>query len=288
MKNIRPDPEKMTRIGRYSISEISLKRLWSAAKIRFLEVPHTIAWKYSSRARKNAEYLAGFKDIHQGQRCFIVANGPSLKKSNLNLLANEIAFGLNRIYLIFNETSFRPTYYVTVNELILEQYSFEIGNLPMPKFLNWNRRSYFENLPDTYFLKSKLVINDSFQPDISKPLVVGATVTFVAMQIAYYMGFQEVILVGLDHSYAEKGNPSKTEIRESEKDQSHFHPQYFPKGSKWQLPDLLRSEIDFLLARKVFEMDGRRILDATIDGKCPVFEKVDYSSLKFNQVNLER
>jgi hypothetical protein len=68
------------------------------------------------------------------------------------------------------------------------------------------------------------------------------------------------------------------EIRTAEQDQSHFHPQYFPKGAKWQLPDLLRSEIDFSLAKNAFETDGRKIYDATIGGKCEVFEKVDYSS----------
>jgi hypothetical protein len=271
----------MTRIGRYSLSELSLKRLWSAAKIRVQEIPHTIAWNYSGVARANAEHLAGFKNLHQGQRCFIVANGPSLRKTDLNLLANEVTFGLNRIYLLFNEISFRPTYYITVNELILEQYSKEIQSLLMPKFLNWNRRSFFEAGRDLFFLKSKLVINDYFQPDISKPLVVGATVTFVALQLAYYMGFREVILVGLDHSYVEKGMPSQTEVREDTEDQSHFHPQYFPKGTKWQLPDLLRSEIDFSLARKAYEANGRKILDATIGGRCPVFDRVDYSSIVF-------
>ena len=81
---------------------------------------------------------------------------------------------------------------------------------------------------------------------------------------------------------SKKGKPSETETRAGEQDQSHFHPQYFPKGSKWQLPDLLRSEIDFSLARKAFEADGRKILDATIDGKCPVFERIEYSTLKFS------
>jgi len=271
----------MARVGRYNLSELSVKRLLSALKIRVQEAPHSLAWDFSPSARVNMEHLAGFKNIHQGDRCFVVANGPSLRITDLNLLANEIAFGLNRIYLVFDETNFRPSYYVTVNELILEQFSGDIKRLSMPKFLNWNRRSYYENNENTYFIKSKMVVNDFFQYDITRPLVVGATVTFVALQIAYYMGFREVILAGLDHNYVEKGQPSEMETRTTEQDQSHFHPQYFPKGSKWQFPDLLRSEIDFSLARKAFEADGRKILDATINGKCPVFERVEYSRLKF-------
>jgi hypothetical protein len=272
----------MSRIGRYKLSELSIKRLFYAVKARAQEIPHSLMWSVSSSGRENRSRLRKFENIHKSGTCIIVANGPSLKKTNLNLISNEVTFGLNRIYLSFSNTTFRPTYYVTVNELILEQFSSEILQLDMPKFLNWNRRSYYDSHdPKVFFLKSKMVVNDFFQHDITKPLVVGATVTFVALQLAYYMGFQKAILVGLDHDYVEKGLPSQTETRTSDQDQSHFHPQYFPKGAKWQLPDLLRSEVDFGLARHAFEADGRKILDATIGGNCPVFERVNFSDLKF-------
>jgi hypothetical protein len=164
--------------------------------------------------------------------------------------------------------------------LILEQFSSDIEQLEMIKFLNWNRRSFYGiNNTRIYYLKSRMVINDLFESDITKPIVVGGTVTFVTLQIAYYMGFTKVILVGLDHNYVDKGVPSKTVVRKEKLDQSHFHPDYFPKGYKWQLPDLLRSEIDYELALKQYQVDDRKILDATIGGKCQVFDKVDYLSL---------
>ena len=270
----------MARFGRFNLSEVSVNRLLLAAGMRMRETPHLLAWMFSSLARENQDRLQQYQGKHTGERCFIVANGPSLNKTDLDLLSNETTFGLNRIYLNFENSSFRPTYYVTVNELILEQFTAEISELSMPKFLNWNRRSCFEGHdPSISFLKSKMVINDFFQPDITNPLVVGGTVTFVTLQIAFYMGFQKVILVGLDHQYVDKGIPSGTEIRTVDRDESHFHPKYFPKGVKWQLPDLLRSEMDFEIARQAYENDGREIIDATIGGKCPVFKKADYLSL---------
>jgi len=278
----------MPRIGRYDLSEISFRRLSSALEVRIAEIPHNLAWHFAPLARENKRRLEGFRDIHRGNRCFIVANGPSLAKTDLELLADEATFGLNRIYLHFGSTSFRPTYYVAMNELILEQFAGEIAELKMPKFLNWNRRSFYSAPdPELSFLKSRMVVKDSFQPDLTQPLVVGATVTFVALQLAFYMGFRQAVLIGLDHSYADKGIPSNTETRTADQDQSHFHPDYFPKGSRWQLPDLLRSEIDFEIARKVFEKDGRQVLDATIGGKCPVFEKVRYLSLFAGQERFE-
>ena len=273
------------RIGRYALSELSLNRLLVAIKARVAELPHTFTWYISPTARENKEQIKKIHGIHHGDRCFIVANGPSLTKTNLELLKNEKTFGLNRIYLTFENSTFRPTYYLAVNELVLEQFADEISQLRMPKFLNWNRRSYFNGHDEnTTFLKSKMVINDFFQNDLSKSLVFGATVTFVALQLAYYMGFHKVILVGLDHNYAERGIPSEPEVRTLERDRSHFHPDYFPKGATWQLPDLLRSEIEYEISRKIYEIDGREIVDATIGGKCQVFKKVDYLSL-FDDVN---
>ena len=270
----------MTRFGRYNLSEISINRIVSALKSRAGEIPHTFSWKYSPSARENQERIKVYQGKHQGERCFIVANGPSLLKTNLDLLRNKYTFGMNRIYLHFNETSFRPTYYVAVNELVLEQFASEISQLDIPKFLNWNQRSYFDlHDPNCVFVKAKFVVSDSFQDNLTKPLAFGGTVTFVALQIAYYMGFQEVILVGLDHKYADKGLPNKTEKRIADHDESHFHPNYFPKGIKWQLPDLLRSEIAYEIARRAFENAGREIVDATVQGHCPVFKKIDYLSL---------
>jgi hypothetical protein len=268
------------KLDRYDFSEISFGRLLHALKSRANEIPHMIAWNFSSFSKENRERIKNFQGKNEGERCFIVANGPSLKITNLDLLSNEMTFGLNRIYLHFAESPFRPTYYVAVNELVLEQFSTDIAQLEMPKFLNWNQRSYFNiHDPQIAFIKNKMVIKDSFQKNLVMPVYGGGTVTYIALQIAYYMGFQKVVLVGLDHKYVEKGTPNKTELRSAAHDESHFHPNYFPQGMKWQLPDLLRSEMAFKIARQAFERDGRKIVDATIGGSCPIFEKVDYLSL---------
>lgn len=273
----------MKKIGRYSISDLSFKRILLALRVRIAELPHTYSWKFSRFAEENKKRIREIKDLHKGQRCFILANGPSLANTNLDLLKDEYSFGLNRIYLNFTNSDFRPTYYLAVNELILEQFSRDIAALSMPKFLNWNRRAFYDSSRDDItYIKSKMVINDSFETDLTKPLVVGGTVTFVALQLAFYMGFKQAILIGLDHKYVEKGIPSATETRIEKVDQSHFHPNYFPKGIKWQLPDLMRSEIDFSLAKIQYENAGREILDATPGGACPVFRRVEYSSLFTN------
>jgi hypothetical protein len=106
----------------------------------------------------------------------------------------------------------------------------------------------------------------------------GATVTFVAMQLAYFMGFKQVILIGVDHNFTSTGKPNTTVVSTGA-DPNHFHPGYFGKGFRWQLPDLETSEIAYRMAKSAYEKNGREILDATIGGKLTVFPKVNFDTI---------
>ena len=54
-----------------------------------------------------------YKDCHKGQRVFLIANGPSLADTNLNLLKDEVTIAMNRISLIYDKNpDWRPTYYL--------------------------------------------------------------------------------------------------------------------------------------------------------------------------------
>lgn len=279
-QNLMPKQKTPTPFTRFKSSGISFHRIYQAILRRLKNFPDVLAWYTLPLAEQNRQKLARFHNRHRGERCFIIGNGPSLKQTDLNLLKHDLAFGLNRIYLLYDSISIRPQYYVSVNELVLEQFAGEIVKIPGQKFLNWNRRQFF--LPpadDVHFITYSLGIEDRFVPTPFRPVSSGGTVTFVAMQLAYFMGFQEAILIGVDHNFASTGEPNRTEVRMEDQDRDHFHPNYFPKGSRWQLPDLLRSELAYEKARIAFEQDGRRILDATIGGKCTVFEKVDYYGL---------
>lgn len=266
--------------GRFS-KNITVNRLISAAGRRLGNLPHLVAWKTNlGDAKFYKQKMLGYQNIHRGERCFIIGNGPSLRSMDLELLNSEYSFGLNRIYLLADQMNFAPTYLVSINALVLEQFSDEIAELSMPKFLNWNLRKQFPPEDEsTNFINLSLRIGDRFQKEILSPISSGGTVTYVAMQLAYWMGFKEVILIGVDHRFVDQGIPNKTEIRSSETDQNHFHPNYFPKGSRWQLPDLQRSELAYRIARETFEGDGRRIVDATVGGKLTVFDKVDFETV---------
>ena len=228
--------------------------------------------------RESMKRLAGMKDIHKGKRGFIIGNGPSLKQTDLTRLKDEITFGLNRIYPMFPKLGFGTTYFVSVNDLVIEQCRDDISALTMPKFLSWRSHRFFSGgpLPATFLYTT--YDNPAFARDARGRLWESATVTYVALQLAFHMGFEQIILVGVDHSGSVPGKANTTIVSQGD-DPNHFDPGYFGKGFRWQLPDFEMSEIGYRLARQAYQAAGRQVLDATIGGKLTVFPKVDYNGL---------
>lgn len=259
---------------RIKIKELSFIRIINALKRRFVSIPHKFSWMFF--ASQNSKKIQRYKNKYKGQTCFLVANGPSLKKMDLSFLHNHISFGLNRIYLAYEDMNFKNDFLVSINKLVLTQFSSDIVALEIPKFINWESKRLYKKDKNSLFIY-KNFFGSKFGKELHKSINPAATVTYAALQIIYYMGFNKVIIIGMDHNFVTKtkNEPNKTEVRSEEKDENHFHPNYFPKGSKWETPDLTSSEYFYKIARREFEKDGRSIIDCTVDGKCEVFEKGD-------------
>lgn len=218
--------------------------------------------------------LVSFRNYHRDQAVVIVANGPSLNRTDFKLIRCYPTIGLNKIFLGFIDFGFYPRYYVAVNDLVIEQSESEIKELNCVKFISKRNSLILPENALTYHIDTYLP-PAKFCTDIQDGVNEGGTVTYVALQIAYYLGFKTIIIIGMDHNFAFDGKPNETNtIKDA--DPNHFNSAYFGYGQKWDNPDLEKSENSYALARQVYETDGRRILDATIGGKCTVFEKVDY------------
>ena len=256
--------------------------LWRAASDTY--------WWYRNRGRHVAaktirprwynsrRQIHSLHNSHAGERCFIIGNGPSLRQTDMTRLRGEFTFGLNRIYLIFPELGFTTSCLVSVNDLVLEQCASEMKALPLPKYLTWRSRRWFSDDPQAVFVDTDFTGPESFSPVATGRVFEGFTVTYVALQLAYHMGFKEAILIGVDHNFATRGPANETVVSQGD-DPNHFAPNYFGAGFKWQLPDLEGSERAYTLARSAFERDGRRVVDATVGGHLTIFPKVDYNSL---------
>ena len=151
------------------------------------------------------------------------------------------------------------------------QFIHEIAEVPSLKILDWIATSKhagrYANLVCLPALPTA-----RFHKDITSGWYPGGTVTFAAMQLAYYLGFSQVILIGVDHRFDSSGPAGKVVLSQGP-DANHFHPEYFGRGVKWHLPDLEQSERAYRLAKTAFEGEGREIIDSTLGGALTVFPR---------------
>jgi hypothetical protein len=265
-------------IKNISTSEISFERIYTSIKGRLRDLPHLFAWRLNTQAaRNNKDKLLSYYNIHKGKRGVIVANGPSLKNTDLSLLKDEITIGMNRIYLSAEQNNFTPNYIVVQDIPVqLLQFREDYDDLMLPKFFNWNARKHFTNKENLTFIRSDY--KPHFSTDLTNGSWGGHSVTNICLQLAYYMGFQEIYMVGKDHNYEQTGVPGKL-IKATGEEKNHFTKGYYKKGMGWRIPDYKGEELAYKMAKEAFENDGRKIYDATINGKLNIFPKVVYQDI---------
>ena len=235
-----------------------------------------LAYLFSSEGRRSRRALKALRNSASG-RCVIIGNGPSLNEMDLSVLRDVPTFGLNRGYLLFDRIGRPTTYLVSVNRYVLQQSMDEMLASAPPKFLSWRFRQFVPGHRDdvTFLYPIRM---PGFSPDVSRGLWEGGTVTFVALQLAFHMGYREIVLIGVDHSFATTG-PAHQLVTSTGDDPNHFDKAYFGAGYRWQLPDLEMSERAYAMAREAFAAAGGSVVDATVGGKLKIFPKADFSAL---------
>lgn len=197
--------------------------------------------------------------------CIIIANGTGLTDIPVAFLKQYPTFGTNKIFLLPDFTS---TFYVVTNPLVFEQNKYLIVN-----YHSEYKFSRFEELDGLHY---RTVGSPRFSKDPRAGLNEGYTVTHICLQIAYWLGFGTVLIVGLDHYYHSLNmRPNATRIVMGE-DKDHFSKDYFPPGTTWQTPDLKESEISFKSAMIAYHQDHRAIYNVSTWSFCKVFPKLPY------------
>lgn len=231
-------------------------------------------WDLQPESWRSRAGLRRAHNTHAGGKAVILCNGPSLLKVDFELLARTgvYTFGLNKINLLFDKTAFRPGCIVSVNPLVLAQNAAFYNSTTVPLFLDSYGARFVKPRPNVLFTHTADL--PRFSRDCSLSIFQGYTVTFVALQLAFHMGFRQVALVGADHNFATKGAANKTVVS-GDRDESHFDPNYFAGGMKWQLPDLFQSEVAYTLARDMYRAFGGEVVNATAGGQLEVFERAE-------------
>lgn len=236
----------------------------------------SLSYRLSSEGRRSRRTFDALRNSASG-RCVIIGNGPSLNQMDLSVLRDVPTFGLNRGYLLFERIGGPTTYLVSVNRYVLQQSTGEMLAGACPKFLSWRHRRFVPApRDDVTFVHT--VRRPGFSPDVGRGVWEGATVTFVALQLAFHLGYREVVLIGVDHSFTTAG-PAHKLVTSTGDDPNYFDKAYFGAGYRWQLPDLEMSEQAYAMAREAFASAGGSVVDATVGGKLTIFPKADFSAL---------
>lgn len=267
-----------------------------AQMIRAIKHPYMDLLIYMESSKRRQ--LQKFADIHSKEkRCFILGNGPSLKKQDLRLLKNEITFVTNWFvkYDLLDEV--QANYYCSSDPVHWNWHG--TGRFPEGIYEPLDRRSeiikFFEHSaarvcrkqgvllgPEVNFVRldrTRRVADGHVSLDITRGVCWGGTVIVdFCLPMAYYMGFREFYLLGCDMDYA-----LVDDKKEYQKD-SYFYNVDAETGR--EAPKTLRTgewqEMVFetyRVMKRVFEANGRKIYNATLGGKLEVFERVDFEQV---------
>lgn len=245
----------------------------------------------------NSYRLIRYKKKHLGQRCFIIGNGPSLKAEDLEKIQGEFSFGCNKIYKIFPETNWRPTYFFVEDSLTYKNNIKEIRKLNCPKFisdiaLERERISLARKGIKFFDYLYYWNIYPEYPPltvDLTQEVWSVYNVGYQMLNAAIYMGFKEIYLLGMDFSYdfseakpikrvTESGETNTAFIITSE-DKNHFGKGY------WE-PREINHDTDTKYALKAFDLIekesknlGIKVYNATRGGKLEVFKRVKFENV---------
>lgn len=228
--------------------------------------------------------LEHFKDIHKGDSCFIIGTGPSLKTEDLKKIAEReiTTFAPNRIFELCSKIDWSPSYYICQDHNIIKTFSDDIKTIPSIKsFLPVEYKKEFKGDKYNFFVlreKEYYPGDPRFGTDLTKYLEQGYTVTYGAIQLAIYMGFKTIYLLGIDHNYSvfrdAKGRPVRKNSQK--KDYPEGMTQYMTQAT---FPRIEESTLAYDKAEKESKRLGVKIYNATRGGKLEAFERVNFDQL---------
>lgn len=278
--------QELPLIGKDNMKEIKVERVfWTEASDR----PNWMSGVCNEQINAYEIYkeidlfhnpeLVQFRNIHKGKRCFIIATGPSLRIEDLNTLKlhGEICMSFNGIFKAFSMTEWRPDYYFLTDICGFILWKKDIFKMEVKeKFIADVAWCFEDNEEVTGNIhKFHLYIDEPekglprFTEDFSKCAYSSVSVVYAgALQMAAYMGFDEIYMLGADCTI------------ESTKRKQHFIENYDDeKISKAYGLDIVQLFKAYEAANRYCEQHGIKLYNATRGGALEILERVDFDSL---------
>lgn len=239
-------------------------------------------------------YMASLRNAHLGESCFIIGNGPSLTVEDLTMLWQQgiHTFGVNRIYQIFSQTPWRPTYYVNTDHVLIRDKMAEVEAIPAQiKFFSLQDKYYHGTKirGGKYFFRNDLREKDQpggFSLDCTNQINIRGTVTIDCMQLSMHMGYKRIYLLGVDHNF-DKIITENGEVQIDPSVKNYFIEGYDADVSSEVVHDLGVTTRAYYDIRRFVDTTDVKIYNASRKTKLEAFERVTFEEA-LEQIEADR
>lgn len=284
--------------NRYRFTGIIIKLKKQGQKIPFYQHLSRADIQVPGNYQEILERNRRFKGIHKNERLFILCSGPSIQKMDLTVLKSEITMAVHSFYLHKDISVIQPTYYCNAqweyNEKITEEV-IEAYLRDLKKHVG--KSQYF------FSVKEKRIIDriQMFAPeevhyycygkdsslyeevDLCQGIMPVHSVPVICIQLAIYMGFKEIYLLGTEHDFLTKKKYAyfydrKQSVTGDTDITTDVDSNLVMKFSD-ALADAYALWENYKAVKRIAEQNDIKIYNATVGGALDVFPRVDYNDL---------
>lgn len=235
-----------------------------------------------SRYYKQIELI---KDKHAGERCFIIATGPSLTLEDVNMIKDEYTIGENSLFKWYDKMGWIPTYYAMTDPNLTSRIINNNENINFDGFAK--EKCIFSSLNKKQVKCNKAIFVDinwldhvynygkstrfKFNPDLKYGIYDYYSITQECIIYAIYMGFKEIYIIGADNNYfGEK---------------QHFAECHGETDLDYTMAKLTQdaNDMGYTYVKTIAEKYGVKIFNATRGGKVKCFDRVNLEEVIANK-----
>lgn len=240
----------------------------------------------ANKFQESNKKLTALRGMYAGRRCFIIGNGPSLSSQDLERLKKEVCIASNRIFIMYNRTTWRPEIYTAQDEVIIQESYEDIRKINSKlKFLIVPESASPYDIDAIYLKKRLSEISHSvlpkFSEDVRDVVYEGYSIVYTNIQLAVFLGFSEIYLLGVDHNYSVQKNMDGS-IQKNTNVKNYFDEAYskkdFGKGGL-NIPRTEETTRAFMSAQNYASNHSIKIYNATRGGKLEVFPRVNFDDI---------
>lgn len=235
------------------------------------------------RLTRYGRYMRKIHNRNVGESCFIIGNGPSLTAEDLNILyKNDIdTFAVNRIFKIFPQSEWRPTYYVSTDHVLIRDMLEDVNNISAKEKYIPLQNKYYHDIKVKgahYFFRNDLREKDQlegFSLDCSEQVNMRGTVTIACMQLAMHMGYRHIYLLGVDHNF-DKVITESGEVVVDPSVKNYFCEGYDDDVANEVMHNLGNTTKSYMDISKFCSRHGVEVVNATRKTKLEAFKKMTF------------